>query len=170
MANELSGSRGARDIGLPMQILAHRGFWNVPEEKNSWTAIERAFASGFGIETDIRDQHGRLVISHDPPSGRCIDFQDVLALHRRHGAPGPMALNVKADGLQGLFTAEFAGAPTNADDYFFFDMSIPDALGYRSEERRVGKEGVSTCKSRWSPYHYKKKKKLINIMIQANVT
>src|SRR3546814_9464988 len=23
----------------------------------------------------------------------------------------------------------------------------------RSEERRVGKECVSTCKSRWSPYH-----------------
>src|SRR3546814_3659666 len=22
-----------------------------------------------------------------------------------------------------------------------------------SEERRVGKEGVSTCRSRWSPYH-----------------
>src|SRR3546814_18781583 len=28
----------------------------------------------------------------------------------------------------------------------------------RSEERRVGKEGVSTCRSRWSPYHLKKKK------------
>src|SRR3546814_17117398 len=28
---------------------------------------------------------------------------------------------------------------------------------YRSEERRVGKECVSTCRSRWSPYHYKKK-------------
>src|SRR3546814_16728184 len=28
----------------------------------------------------------------------------------------------------------------------------------RSEERRVGKEWVSTCRSRWSPYHYKKKK------------
>src|SRR3546814_19909333 len=26
----------------------------------------------------------------------------------------------------------------------------------RSEERRVGKECVSTCRSRWSPYHYKK--------------
>src|SRR3546814_17728035 len=25
--------------------------------------------------------------------------------------------------------------------------------GYRSEERRVGKECVSTCRSRWSPYH-----------------
>src|SRR3546814_10585333 len=27
-------------------------------------------------------------------------------------------------------------------------------IGYaRSEERRVGKECVSTCRSRWSPYH-----------------
>src|SRR3546814_5181724 len=25
--------------------------------------------------------------------------------------------------------------------------------GTRSEERRVGKECVSTCRSRWSPYH-----------------
>ena len=28
----------------------------------------------------------------------------------------------------------------------------PIAVG-RSEERRVGKECVSTCRSRWSPYH-----------------
>src|SRR3546814_2157771 len=27
------------------------------------------------------------------------------------------------------------------------------ARGERSEERRVGKECVSTCRSRWSPYH-----------------
>src|SRR3546814_11026771 len=27
----------------------------------------------------------------------------------------------------------------------------------RSEERRVGKECVSTCRSRWSPYHSKNK-------------
>src|SRR3546814_11931145 len=27
----------------------------------------------------------------------------------------------------------------------------------RSEERRVGKECVSTCRSRWSPDHYTKK-------------
>src|SRR3546814_18030782 len=30
--------------------------------------------------------------------------------------------------------------------------------GVRSEERRVGKECVSTCRSRWSPYHEKKKR------------
>src|SRR3546814_17508950 len=33
------------------------------------------------------------------------------------------------------------------------------ASGPRSEERRVGKECGSTCRSRWSPYHSKKKKK-----------
>src|SRR3546814_5877878 len=32
----------------------------------------------------------------------------------------------------------------------------------RSEERRVGKECVSTCRSRWSPYHYKKYQHLTN--------
>src|SRR3546814_10838626 len=29
----------------------------------------------------------------------------------------------------------------------------PAASARRSEERRVGKECVSTCRSRWSPYH-----------------
>src|SRR3546814_18915052 len=29
----------------------------------------------------------------------------------------------------------------------------PLARGERSEERRVGKECVSTCRYRWSPYH-----------------
>src|SRR3546814_19848303 len=32
----------------------------------------------------------------------------------------------------------------------------------RSEERRVGKECVSTCRSRWSPYNSKKK---LNVII-----
>src|SRR3546814_11079395 len=30
--------------------------------------------------------------------------------------------------------------------------AVPE-IGERSEERRVGKECVSTCRSRWSPYH-----------------
>src|SRR3546814_12994657 len=33
-------------------------------------------------------------------------------------------------------------------------------LHLRSEERRVGKECVSTCRSRWSPYHDKKNMKI----------
>src|SRR3546814_21192085 len=33
------------------------------------------------------------------------------------------------------------------------DLEAGARVGLRSEERRVGKEGVSTCRSRWSPYH-----------------
>src|SRR3546814_17002845 len=35
----------------------------------------------------------------------------------------------------------------------FGDALVILELGNRSEERRVGKECVSTCRSRWSPYH-----------------
>src|SRR3546814_12323276 len=33
------------------------------------------------------------------------------------------------------------------------DLASYSQTRYRSEERRVGKECVSTCRSRWSPYH-----------------
>src|SRR3546814_11022460 len=39
-------------------------------------------------------------------------------------------------------------------------VSYGPFLKSRSAERRVGKECVRTCRSRWSPYHSKKKKKL----------
>src|SRR3546814_17325433 len=37
------------------------------------------------------------------------------------------------------------------------DVSDRGCTLLRSEERRVGKECVSTCRSRWSPYHKKTK-------------
>src|SRR3546814_6910941 len=36
--------------------------------------------------------------------------------------------------------------------YFAFSFSHINTSFNRSEERRVGKECVSTCRSRWSPY------------------
>src|SRR3546814_6171541 len=47
-----------------------------------------------------------------------------------------------------LETSSVLPAPTNT--------TLPLA-STRSEERRVGTECVSTCRSRWSPYNYKKK-------------
>src|SRR3546814_3119580 len=35
----------------------------------------------------------------------------------------------------------------------FGSSSLGGAINYRSEERRVGKECVSTGRTRWSPYH-----------------
>src|SRR3546814_12475147 len=40
---------------------------------------------------------------------------------------------------------------------------------FRSEERRVGKGRVSTCRSRWSPYHSKKKQKPNDAVRNSNV-
>src|SRR3546814_11352817 len=47
-------------------------------------------------------------------------------------------------------TVTASPAPPTIHDFGGF----PDELfAMRSEERRVGKECVSTCRSRWSPYH-----------------
>src|SRR3546814_17645687 len=47
-----------------------------------------------------------------------------------------------------------ARAPTALSPLRDFGSAlVPVDADSRSEERRVGKECVSTCRSRWSPYH-----------------
>src|SRR3546814_2576903 len=42
----------------------------------------------------------------------------------------------------------------SAEDWIGDRANTPSSIRrLRSEERRVGKECVSTCRSRWSPYH-----------------
>src|SRR3546814_4847085 len=57
------------------------------------------------------------------------------------------ALMAEIEGVTGAKTG-----PWRTLKAFVF-ISAPGTLTPRSEERRVGKECVSTCKSRWSPYH-----------------
>src|SRR3546814_17647544 len=45
------------------------------------------------------------------------------------------------------------GYAADEDDYILMGRCTAQRLGSRSEERRVGKECVSTCRSRWSPSH-----------------
>src|SRR3546814_10790515 len=49
----------------------------------------------------------------------------------------------------------FANVITDLDPVALEDALVAGPVGndLRSEERRVGKECVSTCRSRWSPYH-----------------
>src|SRR3546814_1258898 len=53
----------------------------------------------------------------------------------------------------------FPGADPQMVSAINTDVLVLELLGqveyFRSEERRVGKECVSTCRSRWSPYHQK---------------
>src|SRR3546814_13210135 len=56
-----------------------------------------------------------------------------------------------------LTEAEFRALPAEQQMAVMAQMmKVAQESRGRSDERRVGKECVSTCRSRWSPYHYKK--------------
>ena len=111
-----------------IKIIAHRGMWLKPEEKNTMPAFERALEHGFGIETDFRDFNGELVISHDPAGPGSIKAQTFFDLCSRYPSVDPHAINIKSDGLQKLLSPYLA--KWSIQDYFVFDMSVPDSLGY----------------------------------------
>src|SRR3546814_2309457 len=54
--------------------------------------------------------------------------------------------------------AEEGGGNAGSSSYRWLIDPLDGTTNFRSEERRVGKECVSTCRSRWPPYHYKKNK------------
>src|SRR3546814_14570233 len=58
--------------------------------------------------------------------------------------------------------SESPASGTNEDGQEQGLSAPPVLVRPRSEEHRVGKECVSTCSSRWSPYHKKKKAILYN--------
>lgn len=111
-----------------MQIISHRGYWQSANEKNSNAAFARSFSLGFGVETDIRDHNGDIVIAHDMPNGNEICLRDFLHILCQHNPSLPLALNVKSDGLATLLKQELQ----NFDNmnYFVFDMSVPDMMSY----------------------------------------
>src|SRR3546814_13749133 len=53
--------------------------------------------------------------------------------------------------------ASRAGSTTVTPGSEFFQKTSRSTSEGRSDERCVGKECVSTCRSRWMPYHYKQK-------------
>lgn len=113
-----------------MKLLAHRGLWNQPEEKNSFQALSAAFEFGVGIETDIRDCDGMLVVSHDPPlTSASLQLDVLLQAYLKEPTQPVLALNIKSDGLHAPLLATLQ--QHNIQNYFVFDMSIPDTLGYQ---------------------------------------
>lgn len=113
-----------------MRILAHRGYWLNSEERNSSAALERALVAGFGIETDVRDSDGELVISHDMPKGGEMKAGDFLDLCLNYPGARPLALNIKADGMQSALKMLLDQKNIAESDYFVFDMSFPDGMNY----------------------------------------
>jgi hypothetical protein len=111
-----------------IQIISHRGYWKSPEEKNGRDAFERSFSMGFGTETDFRDYNRQIVISHDIADGSALSMKDFFEIYERYSNDFPLAINIKADGLQKLLKG--ALERLGIENYFVFDMSVPDTLGY----------------------------------------
>src|SRR3546814_14294641 len=68
----------------------------------------------------------------------------VAIVHLHHWAA---LVRLALSGSVGWYRAWEKGEWSSPDPVPLFDLFM------RSEERRVGKECVSTCRSRWSPYH-----------------
>lgn len=112
-----------------MRLLCHRGLWGRKSEQNTIEALIGAVNKGYGIETDIRDMNGALVVSHDPPVGDAVlTLEKLLEAYSaaKHGSL--LALNVKADGLHAMLGEMLRSFEIS--NYFVFDMSLPDTLLY----------------------------------------
>jgi hypothetical protein len=109
-----------------MNIIAHRG--NVagpnPQKANSIDFLLDALKKGYGIETDIRDMGGDIVISHDLPVGEPPEFAGFLSRLPKLGKGQALALNIKADGMHKLLE-KMMGSHRAIGNTFFFDMSVP---------------------------------------------
>jgi len=111
-----------------MKILAHRGIWRNASDKNSLSSLSEALDYGFGVELDIRDYKGRLVISHDVPIGKEPLWEDFLEIYSNKNIKSDIAINVKSDGLHGLIEKSIINF--NLENFFLFDMAVPDMRGY----------------------------------------
>ncbi len=125
-----------------MIILSHRGYWHHPHEKNTAAAFHRSFSMGFGTEMDVRDGNNTLVIAHDIPTGNEISLAQMLDIYCQYDMSLPLAINIKADGLQPMLCDLLHRYKIR--NYFLFDMSVPDHI--------VSLKHKLTCFTRHSEY------------------
>ena len=139
-----------------MQLIAHRGYWLDPNEKNTATAFSRALSCGFGIETDFRDLNGELVVCHGIPLSGTMSASEFAALYQSCPVKAPLALNIKSDGLQGLIGDLIKDS--TFQNYFVFDMAVPDMRSYiglgiptftRQSEYEIVPTLLSSCQGIW---------------------
>ncbi len=117
-------------------ILEHRARWcndiTVFQQKalqNTKEAFCLSFAAGNGVETDLRScEDGSIIVCHDPFCQEGMKLAELLRIYNDYQQPGVLALNIKSAGIAQTLMAELkCHSVTN---FFTFDMSIPDHLGY----------------------------------------
>src|SRR3546814_14242911 len=84
----------------------------------------------------------------DKPGADWISLEQAVEKAKAAGYTELHGIEADDDGWEG------EGMKQDGKKYEFkIDGRTGEVTKYRSEESRVGKECVSTCRSRWSPYH-----------------
>src|SRR3546814_16441022 len=73
-------------------------------------------------------------------------------IYERHGQFATLTLH-RSDVRNALSSQEMIDGIVESFERIQREPSVRAVILTRSEERRVGKECVSTCRSRWSPSH-----------------
>src|SRR3546814_20195494 len=109
-----------------------------------------------GGQTGLIKKDGTIRI--DPGGNKCgghfPDVADALLTRFMHG--DAVQIGEEKEALTAFVHFVLHPHPIPDRAQIIAQMEIAGRL--RSEERRVGKECVSTCRYRWSPYHSKKNK------------
>src|SRR3546814_12045990 len=113
--------------------------------------FQPAIVERLGYDLADRRQHSILAAQCVACGATICRLEHTFEVAPRHfGIADAQALRDFLDHGLGMLGLELLMIPDEDDP-------VPRLYG-RSEERRVGKECVSTCRSRWSPYHSKKKR------------
>src|SRR3546814_18764453 len=123
-------------------------------------SLQEVERTGTFVEIDVRRQHPRLEIGRD--------WIEVIG-----GRERPTCLATPEEAMVAQMIVDIGNEHVEGDapiegvsvrlplramlregiDDLRVTASLSILGAHRSEERRVGKECVSTCRSRWSPYH-----------------
>lgn len=118
-----------------MNIICHRGQWEKKVHQNSLKACLKGIEGHQGIEIDLKNLNGDIVLSHDPlkMNQKAIKLETLF----KKCPKTFFALNIKEDGL----------APTlkkllkkyKIKNYMCFDLSRPEELNYQALKLAVFK-------------------------------
>lgn len=118
-----------------IKIIDHRSAWcddikNFSDASLQGTleGAKLSFSRGRGIEMDVRDCNGKIVVTQSLPVGGELLFEDVLKAYKQSNCDGLLAVDIKSCWIQ----REVKRLLDEYDvtNYFCFGMSIPETLGY----------------------------------------
>src|SRR3546814_14873852 len=109
-----------------------------PTRRSSDVIALQFLAAREAERRDLRDAHRIILEQPAQPAEQPAIVADRATEHRAEHAEDRIARRCRL-ALLAVLRGDMA-------DF------VPEHAG-RSEERRVGKEGVSTCRTRWSPYY-----------------